>query len=346
MEGLSNSQIYRNIPHKNDMDRLGDTARLDHAPRKSEVARQAEVTKQAEVTRQNGETRDPELAGPDEKDQKVDAIENEKKKHRREEGGGEHYNSSQFQQDVDEAVEEKPVATQQSEPAKTREKVNETGEPEAFISKGSVRINDADEVIAVAKIYSHNKNVDVKPEVLARELNEKGIDCYNASLGANSAIRFASGDIFVDSNGNSELGHQDEGFAKAMSSIEQKFGINIDNLDARVQQQQLNQHEDSNGSIEGYGPMLDSLLNRGLEGQFGTGSVDRTFKNIDNQLQAKGFNGPQARDLHESGELEPLLAHFGIDVSPGDALDQEMSHASSFAQSIFKSALMISKIQN
>jgi hypothetical protein len=318
-----------------------------------------------------------ETAKPDDKGQKVIEIEDEKKEQRREEGGGDHKASSQSKAET----EENPAANQQVGQAGAKDQGIDPGGQETYISKGSTRITDADEIIAIARICTKHNATDVKADELTRELQEQGIDCYETTIDGKPAVKFANGDVFVDSSGNNALGLEDGDFTKALSRIEQKFGINLDDLEGQVQAQLIKRDmEDKKGTINGYGPMLDGLLNRGLDGpgmemdgsgMNGEGDEGRDdafgaidpFEDLDGRLRDRGYQGPQARSLYEGGSLEPILQRFGIDMPSQEDLQQQhamangpaspqaadlsnqMHRANKFAQSVFKSAMLISQIQ-
>jgi len=318
-----------------------------------------------------------ETAKPDDRGQKVIEIEEEKKEQRREEGGGDQKASSQSGAET----EENPMANQQVGTAGAKDQGIDPGGQETYISKGSTRITDADEVIAIAKICTEHNTTDVKADELARELQEQGIDCYETTIDGKPAVKFANGDVFVDSSGNHALGLEDGDFTRALSRIEQKFGMNLDDLEGQVQAQLIKRNmEDRKGTINGYGAMLDGLLNKGLEdpgggmgdsdmyGEEGGGQGDGygaadPFEDLDGRLRDRGYQGPQARALYEGGALESTLARFGIDMPPQEELQQpsamvdgpanpqsaelgaRIQHANKFAQSVFKSALLITQIQ-
>jgi len=194
---------------------------------------------------------------------------------------------------------------------------------------GKSVITDADTVIDIAKIMDENKASNMSPEKMAAELKEKGYDVQVVKIGNRKAVQFKNGDFFVDSDGDGNLGTKDQNFQEALGMVEQKFGVNLNDLKtskytAYHKYSEIGKGKDATGKItqvdgtEGAAAAnetgLYNLMNRfaqedpAAEAQ-GLGGV---FAKLDVELAGRGFNGGAAADLWQEGRLSEVLADLGI----------------------------------
>ncbi len=186
---------------------------------------------------------------------------------------------------------------------------------------GKSVITDADTVIDIAKIMDECKASNMKPETLAAELKERGYDVEVVKMGNRKAVQFKNGDYFVDSDGDGNLGTKDQNFQNALTSVEQKFGVNLSDLKSSKYTQI---HKGGGKKVDGLDGVLglDGLngLN-GLDGQ--KAQLDRIFAQLDVEMAAKGYDGAEkSEDLWKNRQLSPVLQQLEI---PEPALPQPSS---------------------
>ncbi len=171
---------------------------------------------------------------------------------------------------------------------------------------GKSVITDADTVIDISTIMKEHNASNMKPEQLAQYLKEKGYDVTIVKMGNRSAVQFKNGDYFVDSDGDGNLGTKDQNFQSALSTVEQKFGIDLSELKSAKALQVY--HGGSGGGADAAG------LN-GLGGQYG--DLTKIFSQLDREMAARGYNGEKkSYDLWQEGKLPPVLQELGISVPP------------------------------
>jgi hypothetical protein len=237
------------------------------------------------------------------------------------------------------------------------------GDGTIYINKGGSKITDAKAVIAIAEICAGHNQTDIKADELQKELAAKGIESYVSTVDGKPALKFDNGDVFVDSSGNNALGLEDGDFGKALQQIEQKYGINLDGLEMKVKdivdkRNAQNDNKDNAdlagllGGLDGINGLngLDGMDGLGQDGQNPQGAGDMTaiFEDLDNQLQGQGYQGPQAQELYDQGNLEPTLYQYGIQMPEAPQADNPEAQAAkghTFANDMFNAALLISTIK-
>ncbi|MDQ7822610.1 MAG: hypothetical protein RDV48_07410 [Candidatus Eremiobacteraeota bacterium] len=319
MEGISDAQKYRqlNLP--------GDSVRKEERDRDKKVTDIEE--RQPRQDNQEGQSR---------------------KEDNRQEGG-------MGQQSQGDQVHDGPQASQQQAAAAGKDEGIDPGGQETYISKGGSKITDADEVVAIAKICAEHNQMDIKAGDLCKDLKEQGFDCYETTIDGKPAIRFANGDVFIDSSGNNALGLEDGDFTKALDKIEQKFGLNLDTLQAKVQELTIKRyaHEGEDGGLECDTDLLAGGF-QGIQEADGAGEaggasqggdLSSQFEQIDRQLGERGYKGPKAQELYERELLDDTLKQYGVNAPMRQDLAQKIQYAGAFAGQLFNAALVVSRLK-
>ncbi len=190
-------------------------------------------------------------------------------------------------------------------------------------------ITDADTVIDIAKIMDESKASNMSPERMAAKLKEKGYDVQVVKIGNRKAVQFKNGDFFVDSDGDGNLGTKDQNFQEALGMVEQKFGVNLNDLKtskytAYHKYSEIGKGKDATGKVTavdgaegaaaanelGLYNMMNRLAQEDPSAQ--AQGLNSVFARLDVELAARGYNGGAAADLWQEGRLTEVLADLGI----------------------------------
>ncbi|GEM_PF-2770557 len=194
---------------------------------------------------------------------------------------------------------------------------------------GKSVITDADTVIDIAKVMDESKASNMTPEKMAAKLKEKGYDVQVVKVGNRKAVQFKNGDLFVDSDGDGNLGTKDQNFQEALGMVEQKFGVNLHDLKtskytAYHKYSEIGKGKDATGKITQVDGTesaaaanelgLFNLMNRFAQEDPAaeTQGLGGVFAKLDVEMAARGFSGGQAADLWQEGRLSEVLADLGI----------------------------------
>jgi len=232
----------------------------------------------------------------------------------------------------------------------------QSGDGTVYIQKGGTKITDANAVVAIAEICAKANQTDIKADRMAEQLKEKGIDCYETTVNGKPAIKFENGDVFVDSSGNNALGLEDGDFSKALKQIQSKYGKDLSSLTSKVDEivrKRFAKGNDGNGG--------EALAGIGAMGEFGdagaygadnpaaagTGQdMESIFGDLDEKLGRQGYQGPQAKELYESEQLEDTLKNYNIDMPELPEQASDLSKAHDFARDVFNCAHCISQLKS
>ncbi len=234
------------------------------------------------------------------------------------------------------------------------------GDGTVYIQKGGTKITNANAVVAIAEICAKANQTDIKADKMAEQLKAKGIDCYETTLNGKPAIKFDNGDVFVDSSGNNALGLEDGDFSKALKQIQSKYGKDLSALTSKVDEivkKRFAKGNDANGdpAFQGAGA-IDPMGGYGAMNGYGAGNpaaaesgqgqgLDNIFGDLDQKLGSQGYQGPQAKDLYESNQLEDTLKNYNIDMPEMPEKGNDLSKAHDFARDVFNCAHCISQLK-
>jgi hypothetical protein len=230
------------------------------------------------------------------------------------------------------------------------------GDGTVYINKGGSKITDAKAVVAIAEICASHNKTDLKADELQKELAAKGIESYVTTVDGKPALKFANGDVFVDSSGNHALGLEDGDFNKALAQIEQKYGLNLDALEMKVAaivEKRYAEHDNKEldpALLAGLNGLngLDGLGQDGMggpEGAAGAQDIGKIFEQLDTQLQDNGYKGPMSEELYEKGDLEKTCYDHGITMPEIPDPQAKPARGNAMANDLFNAALLISTLK-
>jgi len=228
------------------------------------------------------------------------------------------------------------------------------GEP--IINKNGTKMN-AQEVATISDIFKKAGKSGMKAEELAEKLKERGIEATATKINGKMALKFANGDTFVDTSANGVLDTDDKEWTEALKTLKSKYGDNPPQLQGGQGNNAVNTVNEVNNTENGQAinnnaaadtpqqanpaAVSPQLLNPTGEGKNQDAQQLKTvLSDLDRTLAEKGYQGIKSEELCENGQLESVLAQYGVQMPA----ELEQYGAGSYVNNLFRNALMIAGV--
>lgn len=230
------------------------------------------------------------------------------------------------------------------------------GEP--IINKNGTKMN-AEEVATISDIFKKAGKSGMKADELAEKLKERGIEATATKVDGKMALKFANGDTFVDTSANGVLDTDDKEWVEAVKTLKSKYGDNAPQLKGGQAQgnavNAVNNTENTQAVNNNANPQAvnaagntaqlannavntPQLLNPTGEGKNqDTQQLKTVLADLDKTLAEKGYNGTTCEELCDNGQLESVLAQYGVKMPT----ELEQNGAGNYVNNLFRNALMI-----